>query len=95
MKRIQYRMRTNWSPPSAPKAFVSRLLAAISDVPRAEFVPPALARRAYLDTPLPIGHEQVTTQASLIGRIPVSTGVGFLSSPRPHRTWLRRRTREE
>jgi protein-L-isoaspartate(D-aspartate) O-methyltransferase len=47
----------------------SRLLAAIGGVPRAKFVPPALAQRAYLDTPLPIGHEQVTTQPSLVGRM--------------------------
>jgi protein-L-isoaspartate(D-aspartate) O-methyltransferase len=47
----------------------SRLLAAMSDVPRADFVPHALAHRAYLDTPLPIGHEQVTTQPSLVGRM--------------------------
>jgi protein-L-isoaspartate(D-aspartate) O-methyltransferase len=47
----------------------SRLLAAIGDVPRAEFVPPALAHHAYLDTPLPIGHGQVTTQPSLVGRM--------------------------
>jgi protein-L-isoaspartate(D-aspartate) O-methyltransferase len=47
----------------------SRLLAAIGDVPRAEFVPPELVHCAYLDTPLPIGHGQVTTQPSLIGRM--------------------------
>jgi protein-L-isoaspartate(D-aspartate) O-methyltransferase len=47
----------------------SRLLGAISDVPRAKFVPPALAHRAHLDAPLPIGHEQVTTQPSLIARM--------------------------
>jgi protein-L-isoaspartate(D-aspartate) O-methyltransferase len=47
----------------------SRLLAAIGDVPRADFVPPELADRAYLDSPLPIGHEQVTTQPSLVGRM--------------------------
>jgi protein-L-isoaspartate(D-aspartate) O-methyltransferase len=47
----------------------SRLLAAIGDVPRAEFVPPALAHGAYLDTPLPIGHGQVTTQPSLVARM--------------------------
>ena len=46
-----------------------RLLAAIREVPRADFVPPALAHRAYLDTPLPIGHEQVTTQPSLVARM--------------------------
>jgi protein-L-isoaspartate(D-aspartate) O-methyltransferase len=47
----------------------SRLLAAIGDVPRAEFVPPALASRAYLDAPLRIGHGQVTTQPSLVARM--------------------------
>jgi protein-L-isoaspartate(D-aspartate) O-methyltransferase len=46
-----------------------RLLAAIGEVPRGDFVPPALADRAYLDAPLPIGHEQVTTQPSLVGRM--------------------------
>jgi len=46
-----------------------RLLAAIRDVPRAEFVPPALAERAYRDVPLPIGHDQVTTQPSLVARM--------------------------
>jgi protein-L-isoaspartate(D-aspartate) O-methyltransferase len=47
----------------------SRLLAAIRAVPRAEFVPPELAARAYLDQPLPIGHGQVTTQPSLVARM--------------------------
>ena len=47
----------------------SRLLAAIGDIPRAEFVPSALVHRAYLDAPLPIGHEQVTTQPSLVARM--------------------------
>jgi protein-L-isoaspartate(D-aspartate) O-methyltransferase len=46
-----------------------RLLAAIRDVPRAEFVPRALAERAYVDEPLPIGHSQVTTQPSLVARM--------------------------
>jgi len=46
-----------------------RLLAAIRDVPRAEFVPPALAARACFDEPLPIGHGQVTTQPSLAARM--------------------------
>ena len=46
-----------------------RLLAAIRDVPRAAFAPPALADRAYLDEPLPIGHDQVTTQPSLVARM--------------------------
>ena len=47
----------------------SRLLAAIRAVPRGEFVPPELSGRAYVDEPLPIGHDQVTTQPSLVARM--------------------------
>jgi protein-L-isoaspartate(D-aspartate) O-methyltransferase len=46
-----------------------RLLRAIREVPRAEFAPPEFAERAYVDEPLPIGHEQVTTQPSLVTRM--------------------------
>jgi protein-L-isoaspartate(D-aspartate) O-methyltransferase len=43
-----------------------RLLEAIASVPRAGFVPPAQSGRAYSDQPIPIGHDQVTTQPSLV-----------------------------
>jgi protein-L-isoaspartate(D-aspartate) O-methyltransferase len=46
-----------------------RLLAAVRAVPRAEFVPRELADRADLDAPLPIPHEQVTTQPSLVAKM--------------------------
>jgi protein-L-isoaspartate(D-aspartate) O-methyltransferase len=46
-----------------------RLLGAVRAVPRGEFVPPGLVERAYLDTPLPIAHEQVATQPSLVARM--------------------------
>jgi protein-L-isoaspartate(D-aspartate) O-methyltransferase len=46
-----------------------RVLAAILDTPRVGFVPPGLAARAYDDSPLPIGHGQVTTQPSLVAAI--------------------------
>jgi protein-L-isoaspartate(D-aspartate) O-methyltransferase len=46
-----------------------RLLAAIREIPRADFVPPALMRAAYEDRPLPIAHGQVTTQPSLVARM--------------------------
>ena len=49
-----------------------RLLDAIGSVPRAEFVPPELAVRAYVDQPLPIPHGQVTTQPSLVARMVAS-----------------------
>ena len=47
----------------------ARLLEAVRAVPRSEFVPPALADRAYGDGPLRIPHGQVTTQPSLVARM--------------------------
>ena len=46
-----------------------RVLRALRTVPRARFVPPEHAWRAYLDRPLPIPHDQVTTQPSLVARM--------------------------
>ncbi len=46
-----------------------RLLAAIAGVPRAGFVPAGHAARAYVDAPLPIPHDQVTTQPSLVAQM--------------------------
>jgi protein-L-isoaspartate(D-aspartate) O-methyltransferase len=46
-----------------------RVLAAIAAVPRSEFVPPEYADRADADAPVPIPHEQVTTQPSLVARM--------------------------
>jgi protein-L-isoaspartate(D-aspartate) O-methyltransferase len=46
-----------------------RVLEAIVAVPRAEFVPPEAVDLAELDTPIPIPHEQVTTQPSLVARM--------------------------
>jgi protein-L-isoaspartate(D-aspartate) O-methyltransferase len=45
------------------------LLEAILAVPRDEFVPPELSARAFVDEPLPIGRDQVTTQPSLVARM--------------------------
>ena len=46
-----------------------RLLAAIAQLPRILFVPPALAAHAYLDEPVRITHRQVTTQPSLVAKM--------------------------
>lgn len=67
-----------------------RLLEALRQVPRAWFVPKNLVELAYLDRPLPIPHEQVTTQPSLVVKmvealkltgsehvLEVGTGYGF------------------
>jgi protein-L-isoaspartate(D-aspartate) O-methyltransferase len=46
-----------------------RLLSAIAEIPRAAFVPPEMAGAAYRDRPIPIPHDQVTTQPSLIAQM--------------------------
>ena len=43
-----------------------RLLDAILATPRAAFVPPKQVGRAYVDAPVPIARDQVTTQPSLV-----------------------------
>jgi protein-L-isoaspartate(D-aspartate) O-methyltransferase len=71
----------------------ARVLEALRSVPRAGFVPAGLARKAYLDEPLPIPHSQVTTQPSLAAKmvealelagservLEVGTGHGFQSA---------------
>jgi protein-L-isoaspartate(D-aspartate) O-methyltransferase len=70
-----------------------RVLETLRSVPRAGFVPAGLARKAYLDEPLPIPHSQVTTQPSLVAKmvealelggseqvLEVGTGHGFQSA---------------
>jgi protein-L-isoaspartate(D-aspartate) O-methyltransferase len=46
-----------------------RVLAVMTALPRAAFVPPALAGEAYVDEPVRIPHRQVTTQPSLVARM--------------------------
>jgi protein-L-isoaspartate(D-aspartate) O-methyltransferase len=46
-----------------------RLLSAIAEIPRAAFVPLETAAAAYRDAPIPIPHDQVTTQPSLIAQM--------------------------
>jgi protein-L-isoaspartate(D-aspartate) O-methyltransferase len=45
------------------------VLDAVHAVPRALFVPPESAHSAYQDRPIPIPHDQVTTQPSLSARM--------------------------
>jgi protein-L-isoaspartate(D-aspartate) O-methyltransferase len=46
-----------------------RVLDTIAAVPRADFVPAAYGRYAAADAPIPIPHDQVTTQPSLLARM--------------------------
>src|SRR6516225_8449537 len=44
----------------------ARVLAAMGKVPRHEFVPERLRSQAYLDCPLPIGHDQTISQPFIV-----------------------------
>jgi protein-L-isoaspartate(D-aspartate) O-methyltransferase len=53
-----------------------RVLAAIAAVPRSRFVPSERAELANVDTPIPIPHEQVTTQPSLVAGMVEALALG-------------------
>jgi protein-L-isoaspartate(D-aspartate) O-methyltransferase len=68
----------------------ARLLEAFRQVPRVAFVPPESRHHAYVDVPVPIAHNQVTTQPSLLALmvqalglqgheqvLEIGTGLGF------------------
>jgi protein-L-isoaspartate(D-aspartate) O-methyltransferase len=68
----------------------ARVLHAVGSLARAAFVPAGQVDRAYRDEPIPIPHDQVTTQPSLVARmlealalegwervLEVGTGYGF------------------
>lgn len=74
-----------------------RVLAAMRQVPRETFVPPAARRVANRDAPIPIGHGQTTSQPSLIAHIvaslrlqaadrvlEVGTGLGYQTALMAH-----------
>jgi protein-L-isoaspartate(D-aspartate) O-methyltransferase len=52
-----------------------RVLEAIAGVPRTDFVPAEHADLADVDVPIPIPHEQVTTQPSLVARMVEALGL--------------------
>lgn len=52
-----------------------RVLEAMRTVPRERFVPPALAARAYDDTPLPIGQGQTISQPFIVAYMTEALGV--------------------
>jgi protein-L-isoaspartate(D-aspartate) O-methyltransferase len=52
-----------------------RVLDAFRRVPLASFVPTGVAHRAYVDAPLRIPHDQVTTQPSLVAKMVEALGL--------------------
>lgn len=52
-----------------------RLLSAIAETPRAAFVPPERVAEAYRDEPIPLPHDQVTTQPSLVAQMVEALGL--------------------
>lgn len=58
------------------------VLAAMRTVPRDKFVPPELARQAYDDGALPIGHGQTISQPYIVARM--TQALGLTSWPQNH-----------
>lgn len=54
----------------------ARVLAAMARVPRHRFVPEAAAAQAYLDQPLPIGHDQTISQPYIVALMTQLAGIG-------------------
>jgi protein-L-isoaspartate(D-aspartate) O-methyltransferase len=52
--------------PGVPTRFDSRVVEAIAKVPRHQFVPAAQQAYAYLNQPLPIGHDQTISQPYIV-----------------------------
>jgi protein-L-isoaspartate(D-aspartate) O-methyltransferase len=63
-KHERERLVDEWLVPAGIRD--SATLAAMRTVPRHEFVPPDQRAYAYLDTPLPIGHEQTISQPAVV-----------------------------
>ncbi|MEU3078743.1 protein-L-isoaspartate O-methyltransferase family protein [Streptomyces laurentii] len=55
--------------------WLGRLLEAVRATPRAEFVPAEYVVSAYRDPPLPLPHDQVTTQPSLVAMMVSALGL--------------------
>ena len=65
LKEIEAEARQT-APYTGIAAFDARVLQALADVPRAEFVPADERVSAYLDVPLPIGHGQTISQPYIV-----------------------------
>jgi len=55
-----------WDPPPGESGFDERVLQALAEVERHEFVPANLQSEAYLNQPLPIGHGQTISQPYVV-----------------------------
>ena len=55
-----------WNPPPGEQGFDERVLQALAEVERHEFVPANLQSDAYLNQPLPIGHGQTISQPYIV-----------------------------
>lgn len=74
-------------------AFGERVMAVLQKVPRHEFVPAELRHLAYVDSPLPIGHEKTISQPFIVALmtdmleirsedkvLEIGTGLGYQSA---------------
>ena len=62
----EIRVQGRYDPPPGRDGFSERVLGALSDVRRHEFVPGASRREAYDNHPLPIGHGQTISQPYIV-----------------------------
>ena len=62
----ELRVQGRYDPPPGKSGFSDRVLAAMNEVPRHEFVPESERREAYDNHPLPIGHGQTISQPYIV-----------------------------
>jgi protein-L-isoaspartate(D-aspartate) O-methyltransferase len=62
----ELRAQGQYDPPPGKSGFSARVLAAMNEVPRHEFVPESELREAYDNHPLPIGHGQTISQPYIV-----------------------------
>lgn len=62
----ELRVQGRYDPPPGRDGFSDRVLAALADVQRHEFVPRSRWREAYANHPLPIGHGQTISQPYIV-----------------------------
>ena len=62
----ELRAQGRYDPPPGQSGFSGRVLTAMNEVPRHEFVPKSELREAYDNHPLPIGHGQTISQPYIV-----------------------------
>ena len=72
----ELRAQGRYDPPPGQSGFSGRVLTAMNEVPRHEFVPKSELREAYDNHPLPIGHGQTISQPYIVALMSEALGIG-------------------